>query len=740
MVHRLDDDLVREHVELLLHLALHVLAVRATPRMSARPALRTLLAIIFAASARSYRMPDSSPVASGCRRSCSMMKRSIVTTDVPYVEPRVTSCRERPHGRSKCKVAPARSFLQVANRAIHGSVRGAATQRSPPSSISSVRPSVRHTIEPSRSVRMHGRADRGERAQHARARMPVHVPGAHGDERDARPHAREKGLRAARVAPVMPDLEHVRAQRARRTRSRAAPPLPSPHRPSSSMRTAPYSASTTTLPAFGSLSPTIHAESGASTCSRTPSTTSESPGCTRRHATCSSRAAMQRGAIRRAGAGVRAVPVRGGMQRRDHARAAADVVRVRMREHEQRARLRRGAQVRDDGGASRIAAGPVAPRIEEQPATRAVCGARSRRPGPTSIMCSSIRPCRAGQSGRHAAIASAPTATHERASRRSAHARDEHRDARRTREHGGRERGRDGERGVRHARAHGGDAIERAQQRMAAHPRCSMPSARTGETATARKSAGCSTAMTGVARMFVIGATRLMRPKVHATSGALAMHATHDVSSVRASEPRMPVHDAGMHRLRERAARDERGHAEHAELIAEIEHGRGDHERSGGAERERRPRRRRPLHEAADRAHAEHHAGAHGGRGEPDHRDVRGGDHERRDARRGGAQSRHAAESSTAIAMIATCSPEIESMCTIPDTAKRSRTAGSTARSSAMRSARTSGASRAKERVDARADRRARDERADRARHRVEMCACASLSPRAVTNDRARDA
>jgi hypothetical protein len=49
--------------------------------------------------------------------------------------------------------------------------------------------------------------------------------------------------------------------------------------------------------------------------------------------------------------------------------------------------------------------------------------------------------------------------------------------------------------------------------------------------------------------------------------------------------------------------------------------------------------------------------------------------------------------SSTAIAMIATCNPEMESMCTIPDTANRSRTAGSTARSSAMRRARTRGAS-----------------------------------------------
>jgi len=52
------------------------------PRMSASPALRTLLAIIFPASAMSYRMPDSSPVASGWSRSCSMMNRSIVTTDV----------------------------------------------------------------------------------------------------------------------------------------------------------------------------------------------------------------------------------------------------------------------------------------------------------------------------------------------------------------------------------------------------------------------------------------------------------------------------------------------------------------------------------------------------------------------------------------------------------------------------------------------------------------------------------
>src|SRR5437879_5720943 len=39
--------------------------------------------MIFAARHRSYRRFDSSPVASGCSRSCSMMKRSIVMTSEP---------------------------------------------------------------------------------------------------------------------------------------------------------------------------------------------------------------------------------------------------------------------------------------------------------------------------------------------------------------------------------------------------------------------------------------------------------------------------------------------------------------------------------------------------------------------------------------------------------------------------------------------------------------------------------
>src|SRR2546428_528636 len=54
----------------------------AAPRMSLKPARRTWREMIFAARHRSYSRLDSSPVASGWSRSCSMMKRSIVMTEV----------------------------------------------------------------------------------------------------------------------------------------------------------------------------------------------------------------------------------------------------------------------------------------------------------------------------------------------------------------------------------------------------------------------------------------------------------------------------------------------------------------------------------------------------------------------------------------------------------------------------------------------------------------------------------
>src|SRR5438552_12350198 len=58
------------------------LIVPTSPRMSVRPARRTWREMIFAARHRSYSRFDSSPVASGCSRSCSMMNRSIVMMDV----------------------------------------------------------------------------------------------------------------------------------------------------------------------------------------------------------------------------------------------------------------------------------------------------------------------------------------------------------------------------------------------------------------------------------------------------------------------------------------------------------------------------------------------------------------------------------------------------------------------------------------------------------------------------------
>src|SRR5207249_5505268 len=61
-----------------------------SPRMSVSPARRTWREMIFAARQMSYSRFDSSPVASGWSRSCSMMNRSIVTTDVGDCERAMT--------------------------------------------------------------------------------------------------------------------------------------------------------------------------------------------------------------------------------------------------------------------------------------------------------------------------------------------------------------------------------------------------------------------------------------------------------------------------------------------------------------------------------------------------------------------------------------------------------------------------------------------------------------------------
>src|SRR6266436_1688459 len=66
------------------------LIVPDSPRISVRPARRTWREMIFAARHRSSSRFDSSPVASGWSRSCSMMYRSMVTTDVGDCERAMT--------------------------------------------------------------------------------------------------------------------------------------------------------------------------------------------------------------------------------------------------------------------------------------------------------------------------------------------------------------------------------------------------------------------------------------------------------------------------------------------------------------------------------------------------------------------------------------------------------------------------------------------------------------------------
>src|SRR5438093_11102032 len=67
-----------------------------SPRISVSPARRTWREMILAARHRSYSRLDSSPVASGWSRSCSMMKRSIVMTDVDVCTLAIGRERDRP--------------------------------------------------------------------------------------------------------------------------------------------------------------------------------------------------------------------------------------------------------------------------------------------------------------------------------------------------------------------------------------------------------------------------------------------------------------------------------------------------------------------------------------------------------------------------------------------------------------------------------------------------------------------
>src|SRR5437899_2968409 len=129
----------------------------AAPRMSVSPARRTWREMILAARQRSYSRFDSSPVASGWSRSCSMMNRSIVMTDVGDCERAMTRDGE-------CDRAP-----------LIGPEHGDSVSSQP--------------------------CDRFGRG------MPVAVLRSHADDRLGRPQLIEPAVRCRAAGPVMSDLQ-----------------------------------------------------------------------------------------------------------------------------------------------------------------------------------------------------------------------------------------------------------------------------------------------------------------------------------------------------------------------------------------------------------------------------------------------------------------------------------------------------------------------------------------------------
>src|SRR2546423_13852459 len=130
--------------------------------------------MIFAARHRSYSRLDSSPVASGWSRSCSMMKRSIVTTDVDVCTLAIgRKCDSARLVRSEDLAAP--------------------------------------TPQP---------------VEHFGCRMAVMIVRAHADHGLARPQLAEPRIRRGRGRAVMPYLEQLHPAHP----PREVPPHPPPPR------------------------------------------------------------------------------------------------------------------------------------------------------------------------------------------------------------------------------------------------------------------------------------------------------------------------------------------------------------------------------------------------------------------------------------------------------------------------------------------------------------------------------
>src|SRR2546423_3328556 len=93
--------------------------------------------------------------------------------------------------------------------------------------------------------------------------------------------------------------------------------------------------------------------------------------------------------------------------------------------------------------------------------------------------------------------------------------------------------------------APGTAAVDHAIQSNAKRSGCtasanSLARAVNGAATRARNRIGCASVIIGAATRFETGAIKLIRPKTHATSGAVTAHATSEVISSRASFPLHP--------------------------------------------------------------------------------------------------------------------------------------------------------------------------------------------------------
>ena len=474
------------------------------------------------------------------------------------------------------------------------------------------------------------------------------------------------------------------------------------------------------------------------------------------------RAAVEHLAVDAAPEGERGIPERGRMQASQHRRRTADMVGVRMRQHEQRDRAATRAAARarpcDRPHPRPSSDGPRRPAASG----RAACGTRRRLPARR-------RACAAPRRW---------TADAGRAARGSPHTRRRTRPAPRGR--GARmrrpppaparprPRRPPPRRWASRARRHPAPPRPPTRRRPAPpaaagpRPRRAMRRPSSGATSTARKSVGCSTTRTGPATRFASGPTRLTCPKCHATSGAVTVVASVPTTSSRPS-PRAradrgrgerarstPRHALAASHGRPPARRDarwpgpapvphERRHAGDAELVAEIEDGARIDERERGRDGEDRPRRRRALQPSREGAQREHPAGADRGCGAPRRTMYAATASTDADDATLGDTRAIRSSSTSASATIATCRPETDSACTSPASANRSRRSGAMRRASAITSARTSRRPIAEAPIDVGADPRAQaGQQAALARRREQRVAEQHAAPLANGRPRAR--